>query len=47
LGAACPTGVVVPATEEISAVVQAWLDEFERIAIMLRTSARLRQLHGD
>ena len=28
-------------------VVQDWLDEFERIQLMLRTSGRLRQLHGD
>ena len=27
--------------------VQEWLDEFERIQLMLRTSGRLRQKHGD
>lgn len=45
-GAACPTGLVGDAslTER---VVQDWLDEFERIQWMLRTSSRLRQLHGD
>ena len=31
----------------VPAVVQDWLDEFERIQWMLRTSSRLRQLHGD
>ena len=46
-GAACPTGLVVPATEILASVVQDWLDEFERIQLMLRTSGRLRQLHGD
>ncbi|MFV0444450.1 MAG: thioredoxin family protein [Planctomycetaceae bacterium] len=45
-GAACPTGLVgdVSLTEK---VVQDWLDEFERLQWMLRTSSRLRQLHGD
>ena len=45
-GAACPTGLVGNGslTEQ---VVQDWLDEFERIQWMLRTSSRLRQLHGD
>jgi hypothetical protein len=45
-GASCPTGL---AHDEnlTAAVVQDWLDEFERIQWMLRTSSRLRQLHGD
>ena len=28
-------------------VVQDWLNEFERMQLMLRTSTRLRELHGD
>jgi thiol-disulfide isomerase/thioredoxin len=45
-GAACSTGLVGESslTER---VVQDWLNEFERIQWMLRTSSRLRQLHGD
>ncbi len=45
-GAACPTGL---ATDHAltARVVQEWLDEFERVQLMLRTSGRLRQLHGD
>ncbi len=45
-GAACPTGLAHEGslTEQ---VVQEWLDEFERIQWMLRTSGRLRGLHGD
>jgi hypothetical protein len=45
-GAACPTGLAIdsPLTGR---VVQDWLNEFERIQWMLRTSSRLRQLHGD
>ncbi|TWT58362.1 hypothetical protein KOR42_17360 [Thalassoglobus neptunius] len=45
-GAACPTGIV-SGDGLTAAVVQDWLDEFERIQWMLRTSTRLRNLHGD
>lgn len=45
-GASCPTGLA--ADESLTqAVQQDWLNEFERIQWMLRTSSRLRQLHGD
>jgi hypothetical protein len=47
IGAACPTGLVVPEQSLLAAVTQEWLDEFERIQLMLRTSGRLRQKHGD
>lgn len=47
LGAACPTGLVLPGDDLRSQVVQQRLEEFERIQLMLRTSARLRRLHGD
>ncbi len=43
-GVACSTGIADSLTD---AVVQEWLNEFERIQWMLRTSGRLRQLHGD
>lgn len=46
MGAACPTGLT-PADEVTPHVIQDWLNEFERIQWMLRTSTRLRQLHGD
>ena len=46
-GAACPTGVLPPETALLNAVVQDWLNEFERIQLILRTSGRLRKLHGD
>jgi thiol-disulfide isomerase/thioredoxin len=45
-GAACPTGLATPASLTAS-VIQDWLDEFERIQLILRTSARLRKLHND
>jgi thiol-disulfide isomerase/thioredoxin len=44
VGAACSTGL---ADDLTAAVVQDWLDEFERIQWMLRTSGRLRKKHGD
>ena len=47
LGAACPTGVLPPERSLLESVTQDWLNEFERIQLMLRTSGRLRNLHGD
>ena len=47
LGAACPTGLIPPDRSLTQQVVQDWLNEFERIQLMLRTSGRLRELHGD
>lgn len=45
-GESCSTGL--PVDQDLTkAVLQDWLDEFERIQWMLRTSGRLRQLHGD
>lgn len=46
-GAACPTGIVPDQASLVAAVVQEWLDEFERCQLILRTSARLRKIHGD
>lgn len=45
-GATCSTGIAL-GDELTLSVLQDWLDEFERIQWMLRTSGRLRQLHGD
>ena len=47
LGPACPTGIVGPAKDLLEAVIQDWLDIFERVQLILRTSARLRKKHGD
>jgi hypothetical protein len=47
LGPSCPTGLVPPEQHLIDAVIQDWLDIFERAQLILRTSARLRQKHGD
>lgn len=45
-GTTCPTGLAVD-QELTKTVIQDWLNEFERIQWMLRTSSRLRQLHND
>lgn len=47
LGAACPTGLFVPGASLLESVIQDWLNEFERVHLILRTSARLRKLHND
>lgn len=47
LGPSCPTGIGAVDVELLQAVTADWLDEFERIQLMLRLSGRLRQLHGD
>ena len=47
LGPACPTGIVAPDREELNATLADWLVEIERVQLMLRLSARLRQKHGD
>ena len=46
-GAACSTGIIAPGSSLLDTVVQDWLNEFERIQLILRTSGRLRKLHGD
>lgn len=47
LGAHCPLpGAPVP-QDELEAELSNWVDEFERVHLILRLSARLRQKHGD
>lgn len=47
LGASCPLpGAPVPGAE-LAATLQDWLDETERVHLLLRMSTRLRQKHGD
>ena len=47
VGASCPTGLVLPGDPLLAQVTQDWLNEFERVQLMLRLSARLRQKYGD
>ncbi len=47
LGAACDIpGALIP-VNEYDETLQEWLGEFERVQLLLRLSARLRQKHGD
>jgi hypothetical protein len=47
LGANCPLpGAPIP-TDELRATMQDWLNEVERMQLLLRLSPRLRQKHGD
>lgn len=46
-GAACPSGLIGPGDDLLAAVTQDWLNEFERTQLILRTSGRLREKHGD
>jgi len=47
LGDSCASGAVAPAEDQMAAVVSDWLDQFERVQLILRLSPRLRQIHGD
>ena len=47
LGQACSTGLFLPDVEEVTGVVQNWIDETERVQLMLRLSTRLREKHND
>ena len=47
LGPACPLPGAPVADHELEATLQDWLDETERVHLLLRLSARLRQKHGD
>ncbi len=46
-GASCATGIVIPGDESYRVVIAEWLNELERAALILRTSPKLRQRHGD
>ncbi len=47
LGPSCPMPGAPVADEELQATLQEWLDEFERVHLLLRLSGRLRQKYGD
>ncbi len=46
-GASCSTGLVADHDPVFEAVIADWLLELERIHLILRTSPRLREKHGD
>jgi thiol-disulfide isomerase/thioredoxin len=47
LGPSCPTGIFPSPPDELTATMQDWINEVERIHWMLRISPRLRQRHND
>ncbi|MHC4236330.1 MAG: thioredoxin family protein [Planctomycetota bacterium] len=47
LAGACPLPGAPVADNEMQATLQDWLDEVERVHLILRLSARLREKHGD
>lgn len=47
LGPACPVGVQPPGDDLLRNVTQEWLNEVERVQLLLRLSPRLRGLYGD
>lgn len=47
LGASCPVPGAPVDDDELAATLGDWLDEFERVQLVLRLSTRLRQKHGD
>lgn len=47
LGAACPMPGAPVDDDELAATLQDWLNEFERVHLLLRLSTRLREKHGD
>lgn len=47
LGPACPVPHAPLAADEAAETLQDWVNEFERVQLLLRLSARLRERHGD
>lgn len=47
LGAACPTGLVLPPTDEMAATCADWLADLERAQLMVRLSPRYRRKYQD
>lgn len=47
LGAMCPTGIFAPEQGEVDATLADWLNEIERVQLMLRLTPRLRQKYQD
>jgi len=47
LGPSCPLPGAPVDPEEMAATMQDWVNEFERVHLLLRLSPRLRQIHRD
>ena len=46
-GPSCPLPGAPVDADEMAATLQDWLNEFERVHLLLRLSGRLRKIHGD
>ncbi len=47
LGPSCPLPGAPVSDDDLAATLQDWLDQIERVHLLLRLSGRLRQKHGD
>ncbi|WP_158792133.1 thioredoxin family protein [Granulicella sp. L60] len=47
LGPSCPTGILPPEKSEVEATLADWLNEVERVQLMLRLTPRLREKYQD
>jgi hypothetical protein len=47
LGPNCPTGIVPPDKEEVDATLADWMNEIERVQLMLRLTPHLRERYQD
>lgn len=47
MGASCATGLATPPADAVAAATADWLDEFERVQLILRLSGRLREKYGE
>ena len=47
LGDSCASGAAPPPADALAATTADWLDQFERVQLILRLSGRLKQLHGE
>jgi|SRR5580692_4317543 hypothetical protein len=47
LGPSCPTGILPPEKDEVEATLADWLNEVERVQLMLRLTPRLREKYQD
>ncbi len=47
LGPSCPTGILPPEKSEVEATLADWLNEVERVQLMLRLAPRLREKYQD
>lgn len=47
LGDSCASGSAPPAADALAATTADWLDQFERVQLILRLSGRLKQLHAE